>query len=86
MIDARAGADYRADASYPYQAGTTYHIRIDVDLPAHTYSVRVSDGTIAGNIRLDTGNARGTIQPTLTLANGDKCTSGNLPITYSASF
>jgi len=39
----------------------------------------------AGNIRLDTGNARGTIQPTLTLANGDKCTSGNSPITYSAS-
>jgi hypothetical protein len=41
---------------------------------------------LAGNIRLDTGNARGTIQPTLTLANGDKCTSGNLPITYKASF
>lgn len=41
---------------------------------------------LAGNIRLDTGNARGTIQPTLTLANGDKCTSGNSPITYSASF
>jgi hypothetical protein len=40
----------------------------------------------AGNIRLDTGNAKGTIQPTLTLANGDKCTSGNSPITYSASF
>ena len=40
----------------------------------------------AGNIRLDTGNAKGTIQPTLTLSNGDKCTSGNTPITYSASF
>ena len=44
------------------------------------------DIQLAGNIRLDTGNARGTIQPTLTLANGDKCTSGNVPITYSASF
>lgn len=44
------------------------------------------DMIVAGNIRLDTGNARGTIQPTLTLANGDKCTSGNSPITYSASF
>jgi hypothetical protein len=41
---------------------------------------------VAGNIRLDTGNAKGTIQPTLTLSNGDKCTSGNTPITYSASF
>ena len=41
---------------------------------------------LAGNIRLDTGNARGTIQPTLTLANGDKCTSGLTPITYSARF
>jgi hypothetical protein len=41
---------------------------------------------VTGNIRLDTGNAKGTIQPTLTLANGDKCTSGNTPITYSARF
>jgi hypothetical protein len=40
----------------------------------------------AGNIRLDTGDAKGTIQPTLTLSNGDKCTSGNTPITYSARF
>jgi hypothetical protein len=39
---------------------------------------------VAGNIRLDTGNAKGTIQPTVTLSNGDKCTSGNTPITYSA--
>ena len=44
------------------------------------------DIQLAGNIRLDTGNARGTIQPTLTLGNGDKCTSGNVPITYSARF
>ena len=41
---------------------------------------------VTGNIRLDTGNAKGTIQPTLTLSNGDKCTSGNTPITYSARF
>jgi hypothetical protein len=44
------------------------------------------DIEIAGNIRLDTGNAKGTVQPTLTLANGNKCTSGNTPITYSARF
>jgi hypothetical protein len=46
----------------------------------------VLDVILAGNIRLDTGNAKGTIQPTLTLANGDKCTSGNTPITWSARF
>lgn len=44
------------------------------------------DIEVAGNIRLDTGNAKGTVQPTLTLANGNKCTSGNTPITYSARF
>jgi hypothetical protein len=42
---------------------------------------------VTGNIRLDTGNAKGTIQPTVTLVNsGAKCTSGNTPITYSARF
>jgi hypothetical protein len=46
----------------------------------------VLDVILAGNIRLDTGNAKGTIQPTVTLANGDKCTSGNTPITWSARF
>jgi len=44
------------------------------------------DVILTGNIRLDTGNAKGTIQPTVALNNGDKCTSGNTPITWSARF
>jgi hypothetical protein len=43
------------------------------------------DMIVAGNVRLDTANVRGTIQPTM-LVNGDKCTSGLAPITYSAKF
>jgi hypothetical protein len=38
-IDARAGSIYRADVTQPYQAGTTYHLRLDVDVRTHTYSV-----------------------------------------------
>ena len=41
MIDARSGGVYRADVSAPYQAGTTYYVRFDVDVPAHTYTTRV---------------------------------------------
>jgi hypothetical protein len=37
------------------------------------------------NVRLDTGNAKGRIAVTLQLANGDKCTTGIAPITYSVS-
>jgi hypothetical protein len=58
---------------------------VSINSPAGPLGANL-DIVLAGNIRLDTGNARGTIQPTLTLANGDKCTSGNLPITYKASF
>jgi hypothetical protein len=43
------------------------------------------DIIVAGNIRLDTGNAKGRIEPTITLSNGDKCTSGLAPITWRAS-
>jgi hypothetical protein len=43
------------------------------------------DIIVAGNIRVDTGNAKGRIEPTITLSNGDKCTSGNSPITWRAS-
>jgi hypothetical protein len=40
-IDARAGSDYRADVSMPYEAGTTYWVRFDVDVVTHQYSVWV---------------------------------------------
>jgi hypothetical protein len=40
---------------------------------------------VAGNIVLASGNAKGRIEPTITLSNGDKCTSGGTPITWAAS-
>jgi hypothetical protein len=38
-IDVRSGSTYRADLAWPYQAGTSYHLRIDIDVRTHTYSV-----------------------------------------------
>jgi hypothetical protein len=40
-IDARAGSAYQADLTYPYRPGTQYHIRIDLDVRTHQYSVWV---------------------------------------------
>jgi len=42
MIDARNGAVYAATSVIPYVAGTTYHFRLVVNLPAHTYSAYVT--------------------------------------------
>jgi hypothetical protein len=38
-IDARAGSGYRADVTQPYQAGVPVHVRLDVNVAAHSYSV-----------------------------------------------
>ncbi len=42
MIDARNGAAYAATSVIPYVAGTTYHFRLVVNVPAHTYSAFVA--------------------------------------------
>src|SRR6266566_5270563 len=42
VIEARNGGAYAAAATIPYSAGTTYHFRLDVNLPAHTYDVYVT--------------------------------------------
>jgi hypothetical protein len=47
QIDVRAGSEYRADAAYPYQANTAYHVHMDVNVAAHTYSVRVGPTSLA---------------------------------------
>lgn len=72
-IDARAGAEYRADATRPYEGGTRYHVRLDVNTFAHTYSawLRNDAGTYdviardypfrseqAGASRLNTGASK----------------------------
>lgn len=38
-IDMRSGSTYKADVNWPYQADTTYHLRIDIDVRTHAYSV-----------------------------------------------
>jgi len=42
-LDARDGSTYRADVTQPYQAGRPYHLRLDVDVRTHTYSVWLRD-------------------------------------------
>src|SRR5256885_10055219 len=39
---ARDGGAYAAAATIPYSAGTTYHFRLDVDIPSHSYTVYVT--------------------------------------------
>jgi hypothetical protein len=41
-IDARNGGAFAAVNSVPFSANTTYHIRMDVNVAAHTYSVSVT--------------------------------------------
>jgi hypothetical protein len=41
-IDARDGGTYHAASSTTYVANTTYHFRLVVNVPAHTYSVYVT--------------------------------------------
>ena len=59
-----------------------------------TLTLRTPDGkqtqgqldlVVAGNIVLSSGRAKGRIEPTVTLDNGDKCTSGLEPITWNAA-
>ncbi|MEZ7842805.1 MAG: thrombospondin type 3 repeat-containing protein [Opitutales bacterium] len=44
QLNARNGDVYTADTVVPYSAGTSYHFRIVGDIPAHTYSVYVTEG------------------------------------------
>lgn len=53
-MDVRNGAVYTADTVYPYTVGVSYHLRVVVNVSAHTYSVFVSTGgggetTLASN-------------------------------------
>lgn len=41
-IDARNGGEYSALAPIPYAGGTTYRVRMVVNVPAHTYSAYVT--------------------------------------------
>ncbi len=42
FIDVRDGNRYKADTDFTYQAGTTYAVKMDVDVAAQTYSVSIT--------------------------------------------
>lgn len=48
-IDVRDGDTYRAIFNFPYSAGTAYHVRIDVDVRTHKYSVFVRFSSTSGS-------------------------------------
>jgi hypothetical protein len=59
-----------------------------------TITLRTPDGKqaqgkldliVAGNVVVSSGRAKGRVEPTVTLDNGDKCTSGLTPITWTAA-
>lgn len=43
-IDARNGGAYAAASTIPFSANVTYHFRLAVNVPAHTYSIFVRSG------------------------------------------
>jgi len=51
-IDARNGGAYAAASTIPYSANVTYHFRLVVNVPAHTYSIFVRP---AGGAELTVG-------------------------------
>jgi len=42
VIDARNGGAYSSQTTVPYTGGLTYHLRLVVNVPAHTYSIFVT--------------------------------------------
>jgi hypothetical protein len=65
-IDARKGGAYApVPATIPYSAGLTYHFRLVINVPAHTYSIFVTPpgGT---ELTVGTGFAFRTEQNTVT--------------------
>ena len=69
QIDARNGSVYAAASAIPYTAGTSYHFRLVINVPSHTYSAYVTPpGSTEATI--GTGFAFRTEQSTVTsLAN-----------------
>lgn len=64
-IDVRNGGTYAADVNVPYTAGASYHVKLDVDVASHTYSVWVTPPGGAA-IQLASGYAFRTEQQSAT--------------------
>lgn len=48
-FDVRSGADYAADATVSYSTNTTYHVKIEANLPSRLYSIWIGSTKIADN-------------------------------------
>src|SRR5438445_242596 len=68
VIDARNGGTYAAAATIPYSAGTTYHFRLDIDIPSHTYDIYVTPAGAPEQL-LGRGFAFRTEQATVSVLN-----------------
>jgi hypothetical protein len=67
-IDARNGSSYAADVAVPYTAGSTYHVRMVVNVPNKVYDIYVTPQ--GGNeIHLASGYAFRTEQSTVSALN-----------------
>lgn len=53
-IDARNGDSYSAANAIPYAASSTYRVRLEVNVPAHTYSASVNGQVLAENFAFRT--------------------------------
>src|SRR5579859_1065930 len=67
-IDARNGGAYAAASTIPYSAGVSYHFRLVVNVPAHTYSVFVTPSG-GGELTVGTDFAFRTEQSAVTDLN-----------------
>ncbi|MDD5304237.1 MAG: fibronectin type III domain-containing protein, partial [Elusimicrobia bacterium] len=68
LIDARNGGAYAAAAPIPYVSGLTYHFRLVINVPAHTYSAYVKQGANAEQL-IGSGYAFRTEQAAVTTLN-----------------
>ncbi len=67
-IDARNGGAYAAAVTVPYTAGSTYHVRMVVNVPQHVYDVYVTPPG-GSEIKLAAGYAFRTEQATVSVLN-----------------
>jgi hypothetical protein len=55
IIDARNGSGFEAASNVPYLPGVTYHVRLDVNVSAHTYNAYVLVGAIQTSLGTNLG-------------------------------
>src|SRR4029077_4974292 len=89
VIDARNGGAYAATATIPYSAGTTYHVRLEVNVASHAYDIYVTpagatEQLLGSNFAFRTEQAAASLLNNLGLyANVGSATVRNLAVSAS---